>query len=160
VSFSRTLARPNYSDLAPFVLQDTTALTISQGNPNLKVTTSDNVDISLEHYFQNVGIASAGFFYKHLDDYIYASTQQQTIGTDLNRVSMPVNGDAANLYGVELAFVRQLSFLPPTLKGFTVYTNYTHVHSNATLPVRGTSMLPGQSEDLGNASMSYERRGF
>ena len=32
ISFSRTLARPNYSDLAPFILQDASALTISQGN--------------------------------------------------------------------------------------------------------------------------------
>ncbi len=66
ISFTRTLARPNYSDLAPFVLQDTSALTISKGNPDLKVTTSNNFDVSLEHYFKNVGIVSADSFYKRL----------------------------------------------------------------------------------------------
>ena len=81
VSYSRTLARPNYSDLAPFVLQDPTALTISRGNPDLKVTTSNNVDVSFEHYFQTVGVASGGFFYKKcLSDYSYQTTLQQTIG--------------------------------------------------------------------------------
>jgi TonB-dependent receptor len=160
ISFSRTLARPNYSDLAPFVLQDTSALTVSQGNPNLKVTTSNNFDIALEHYFHNVGIVSAGFFYKKIHNYIYASTLQQNIGSDLYRISQPVNGDTANLYGVELTLVRQLDFLPGFLRGFSTYANYTHVHSDATLPVRGSFILPGQAKNMGNASLAYERRGF
>ncbi|MEP7343090.1 MAG: TonB-dependent receptor [Acidobacteriota bacterium] len=159
ISFSRTLARPNYNDLAPFTLQDTTGLTISKGNPALNVTTSNNFDISLEHYFQNVGIVSGGFFYKHLSDYIYPVTAQQTIGADVYRVTQPVNGDKANLYGVELTLVRQLDFLPNLLKGFSIYANYTHVHSDAILP-RGDFILPSQASDMGNASLSYLRKGF
>jgi TonB-dependent receptor len=159
ISFNRTLARPNYNDLAPFVLQDTTALTISKGNPELKVTTSNNFDASLEHYFQNVGIVSGGFFYKHLNDYAYSNTAQQTIGTDVYRATQPVNGDKANLYGVELTLVRQLDFLPGFLKGFNMYANYTHVHSDAILP-RGESILPSQASDMGNASLAYQRKGF
>jgi TonB-dependent receptor len=159
VSFSRTLARPNYNDLAPFVLQDTTGLTISRGNPDLKVTTSNNFDVSLEHYFQNVGIASAGFFYKNLDNYIYATTVQQTVGSDIYRVTQPVNGSSASLRGLELTLVRQLDFLPSALRGFSTYANYTRVSSSATL-ARGSSILPGQASHMGNASMSYERKGF
>ncbi|HEY7182056.1 MAG TPA: TonB-dependent receptor [Blastocatellia bacterium] len=159
ISFTRTLARPNYSDLAPFILQDTTALTISRGNPALKVTTSNNADISLEHYFQNVGVVSGDIFYKHLDNYIYSGVAQQTIGADLYRVTQPVNGDKANLFGVELSLVRQLDFLPGFLKGFSIYTNYTHVHSDAILP-RGSFILPSQASDMGNASLSYQRKGF
>ena len=156
ISFSRTLARPNYNDLAPFVLQDVTGLTISKGNPELRVTTSNNLDVSLEHYFQNVGIASAGFFYKRLGNYIYATTLQQPVGADVYRVSQPVNGEAASLYGIELTLVRQLNFVPRPLKGFAVYTNFTHVHSDAALP-RGNSVLPGQASDMGNASLAYDR---
>ena len=159
VSFNRTLARPNYNDLAPFVLQDITALTISRGNPELNVTTSNNVDVSLEHYFQNVGVVSGGFFYKHLNDYIYSKTAQETIGSDVYRVTQPVNGDKASLYGVELTLVRQLDFLPGFLKGFNIYANYTHVHSDAILP-RGDFILPSQASDMGNASLSYQRKGF
>ena len=159
ISFSRSLARPNYNDLAPFVLQDTTGLTISKGNPALNVTTSNNFDASLEHYFQNVGIVSGGFFYKHLGDYIYPSTAQETIGADLYRVTQPVNGDKANLYGVELTLVRQLDFLPSFLQGFNIYANYTHVHSDAILP-RGKFILPSQASDMGNASLAYQRKGF
>ncbi|HEY6806379.1 MAG TPA: TonB-dependent receptor [Pyrinomonadaceae bacterium] len=159
ISFSRTLARPNYSDLAPFVLQDTTALTISKGNPDLNVTTSNNFDASIEHYFQNVGIASAGFFYKHLDDYIFPTTVNQTIGSDVYRVSQPINGDSANLYGLEFTLVRQLDFLPSVFKDFDVYANYTHVHSNAILP-RGEFILPSQASNMGNLAFGYQRKGF
>ena len=159
VSYSRTLARRNYNDLAPYLLQDTTALTISKGNPELKVTTSNNVDVSLEHYFQSVGVASGGFFYKNLSNYLYQSTQQQTIGADIYRVTQPINGDKANLYGLEVTLVRQLAFLPSALRGFGLYTNYTRVHSDAVLP-RGSSILPGQAANMGNASLTYERKGF
>ncbi len=159
ISFTRTLARPNYNDLAPFILQDTTALTISKGNPELKVTTSNNIDVSLERYFQNVGVVSGDFFYKRLDDYAYSITLQQTIGADLYRVTQPVNGDRANLYGVELTLVRRLDFLPGFLKGFDVYANYTRAHSDAILP-RGAFILPNQASDMGNASLGYQRKGF
>jgi TonB-dependent receptor len=159
ISFNRTLARPNYNDLAPFILQDTTALTISKGNPALKVTTSNNADVSLEHYFQNVGVVSGGFFFKRLRDYAYSSTLQQTIGADLYRVTQPVNGDKASLYGVELTLVRRLDFLPGFLKDFNIYANYAHAHSDAFLP-RGNFILPSQASDMGNASLAYQLKGF
>ena len=134
-------------------------MSISKGHPTLKVTTSTNFDIALEHYFQNVGIVSGGFFYKRLGNYIYSTTQQQTVGTDLYRVTQPVNGDKANLYGMELTLVRQLDFLPKLMKGFSTYANYTHTHSDAMLP-RGPFVLPSQANDMGNASLAYERKGF
>ena len=159
VSFSRSLARPNYGDLAPYVLQDTSALTISRGNPNLKVTTSSNFDAAVEHYFWNVGVVSAGFFYKAPDNYIYATTSQEPVGTDLYRITQPVNGQDAHLYGFETSLVRDLDFLPKPLTGFNLYANYTHVKSDAILP-RGEFVLPGQAKDMGNASLSYSRKGF
>lgn len=159
ISFSRSLARPNYNDLAPFVLQDTTGLTISRGNPDLNVTTATNFDVSVEHYFQNVGIVSGGFFYKHLNDYIYSATSQETFGTDLYRITQPINGEKANLYGLELNLVRQMDFLPGYLKGINLYANYTHVKSNATLP-RGEFILPSQASDMGNVALGYGLKGF
>src|SRR5262249_45314761 len=110
-------------------------------------------------YFQNVGILSGGFFYKNLHNYIYANTLQQTIGSDLYRITQPVNGGNANLYGVELNLGAQLDFLPQIPRGFLTYANYTHVHSDATLP-RGSFILPGQAKNMGNASLAYERHGF
>ncbi len=115
--------------------------------------------MSLEHYFQNVGIAAAGFFYKRLGDYIYSTTVQQTVGSDLYRITQPVNGEHASLYGFEFTLVRQLDFLPTVFRGFSTYANYTHVHSDARLP-RGNFILPGQAENMGNASLAYERKGF
>src|SRR5262249_30568403 len=100
-----------------------------------------------------------GFFYKRLDNYIYANTVQQTIGTDVYRVTAPVNGDTANLYGVEFTVVRKLNVLPGALNGISIYGNYTRVHSDAKLP-RGNFILPGQAENMGNGSVGYEKKGF
>ncbi|HJZ81928.1 MAG TPA: hypothetical protein VKD91_16340, partial [Pyrinomonadaceae bacterium] len=45
------------------------------------------------------------------------------------------------------------------LKGFDIYANYTHAHSDAVLP-RGDFILPSQASDMGNASLAYQRKGF
>ncbi|MEI9811767.1 MAG: TonB-dependent receptor [Acidobacteriota bacterium] len=161
VSFNRSLARPNYSDLAPFVLQDNTALTVSRGNPDLKVTTSNNFDASVEHYFKNVGIAAVGYFYKNLGNYIYMTTTQSTLngGSDLYRITQPINGQSAHLQGVEFTLSRNLDFLPSVFRNLSTYANYTHVTSEATLP-RGKSILPGQASNMGNVSLAFNRWGF
>ncbi|MBX3300055.1 MAG: TonB-dependent receptor [Acidobacteria bacterium] len=159
ISYSRSLARPNYNSLAPFQLQDTSALTINRGNPELKVTNADNFDVSVERYFKSVGVMSAGFFYKRLTNYIYTATEQQTIGTDLYRITQPINGAAANLYGAEFSLVRRLDFLPGVLKDIDVYANYTWTRSNATLP-RGKFQLPSQASNMGNVAVGYTRSGF
>jgi len=94
-----------------------------------------------------------------LADYIFSSTSLESVGSDVYRVTQPINGDTARLYGLEFTLVRQLDFLPGFLKDFDVYANYTHVHSNANLP-RGEFLLPSQAANMGNASIGYQRKGF
>lgn len=159
-SFSRTLARPNFGDLAPFVSQTVSDLRISKGNPTLKTTTSNNGDISIERYFDSVGIASAGVFYKDLSDYIFMSVGSQLIGADTYTVSQPNNGNSATLYGFEATFTKQLRFLPGALSGIGLYTNYTHIHSGALLPNGRGLSLPGQAETMGNAAIYFEKYGL
>jgi TonB-dependent receptor len=159
-SFSRTLARPNFGDLAPFVSQTVSDLRISKGNPTLKTTTSNNVDIAVERYFDTVGIASIGGFYKDLSNYIFQATSTQLIGTDTYTVTQPQNGYSASLYGLEATFTKQFRFLPGPLSGIGVYTNYTRIHSGALLPNGRGISLPGQARNMGNAALFYEKYGF
>ena len=128
---------------------------IQRGNSALKPTTSNNLDLLVEHYFQSVGVVSGGVFYKRLDDYIYPSV------FDEDGVRRRVRGDAAaqrrvrrRLWGLELAFQNQLRFLPAPLDGLGVYANYTWTDSSATLPGREgeDATLPGQSAHVGNVS--------
>src|SRR5262249_24083924 len=82
VALTRSLARPDYYDTVPYQALDqtTTPPSATFGNADLKPTTSWNVDVLGEHYFKTVGVVSAGFFYKHLTDYIYLFQFNQDVG--------------------------------------------------------------------------------
>ena len=159
-AITRSLARPNYYDTVPYHAQDEAAATVSLGNPDLQPTDSWNVDVLAERYLSTVGVVSAGYFYKHLRNYIYVYTFNEAIDGLPYTATQPQNGDAATVQGVELALQNQLSFLPPALKGIGVYANYTFTDSDAAIPGHEGSRLPGQSRHVGNVAVSYERFGF
>lgn len=160
-ALTRSLARPNYYDLVPSSSRDDSASSITVGNPDLRPTKSWNVDLMAEHYFKSVGVVSAGFFYKHLDDYIYTYTFSQTLNGTQYQTTQPRNGDAASIVGFELALQNQLTFLPKPFDGLGVYANYTYADSTAYFPQHpGESTLPGQSKHVGNVALSYEKGGF
>ena len=156
---TRTLARPNYYDTIPYRAQDDNASTVALGNPDLRPTTSWNVDVLAEKYVKSVGVMSAGVFYKSLKDYIYAYTLQQIINGAQYQVTEPLNGDTATLTGFELALQNQLRFLPSPFDGIGVYANYTWTDSTAKFPNHlGDSTLPGQSRHVGNSRCRAEAR--
>ena len=78
VSYSKTIARPDYNNL--FASQSATAPNRptalggvtggTQGNPDLLPLISDNFDVSLEWYFAPTSYVSAGFFYKKVKNFV------------------------------------------------------------------------------------------
>ena len=159
--FTRTLARPNYYDLVPYQLVFQEDAEIARGNSTLKPTVSNNVDVLLERYFESVGVLSGGVFYKRLTDYIFPFRFQEANFGDLYEVTQPRNGDAASLWGMELAFQNRFAFLPAPLDGLGLYGNYTWTDSSARFPDRDEdSTLPGQSAHVGNVALWYEKAGF
>lgn len=160
-AYTRTIARPNYVDLVPYQLVFQEDSEIERGNSALKPTTSDNVDLLLERYFQSVGVISGGVFYKRMKDYIFTFHFKEQAFGDLYDISQPQNGETATLWGAELAYQNQLRFLPSPFDGLGLYANYTWTDSTAKYPERATdSTLPGQSKHLGNLSVWYEKYGF
>jgi TonB-dependent receptor len=161
LALTRSFSRPNLYDLVPYYAQNDSDNTISMGNENLKPTTSWNIDLMAEHYFKSVGVVSAGLFYKNMPDYIYNFVYDQTINGVIYKTTQPLNGEAAQIRGFEVAVQNQLAFLPSPLNGFGIYANYTFSDSTATFPSHpGTSSLPGQSRHVGNLAVSYEKGGF
>jgi len=157
---TRSMSRPNFFDLAPHTFIDNRKERIKSGNPDLVPTTSINLDLMGSHYFQSIGIVSAGFFYKDLKDIIFDTRTHLTSGEFAGyELRTTVNGGNANLYGFELTWQQELSFLPGFLSGFGIYSNYTHTWSNANLQGR-EGVIPGQSGDIGNLSLSYEMSRF
>ncbi|MDN5200351.1 TonB-dependent receptor [Fulvivirgaceae bacterium BMA10] len=162
LAWTNTLARPNYFDLVPFAEFSPDDEELVRGNPALQPTKSMNFDLMAENYFKSIGLISAGAFYKDIDDFIYERVIENfndpVYGSDLE-FTTPENGGTAEVYGFEIAFQRQLDFLPGFWKGFGVYFNYTNTQSS-TEGVQGREgedlPLTGTAENMLNASLSYE----
>lgn len=155
------IARANFFDLVPYLWISNEDLSISRGNSNLDPTHSWNVDLMAEHYFRSIGVLSAGFFYKKLTNIIYDRIHTEETGTFAGfEITEPVNGGGAKLYGAEVNWQQQLTFLPGPLAGLGIYANYTYSKSEADLSFREWTTLPGQAGDVGNLALSYDRYGI
>jgi TonB-dependent receptor len=160
LALTSTLSRPDYYDLAPKNEIDYKRERIRAGNPDLEPTTSTNIDLMAEHYLSGIGTVSASMFYKDLKDIIFERTDDIEEGTWAGfEIEHAVNGGEATLYGVELNWQQELTFLPGLLSGFGLYVNYTHTWADADLTDR-SGFLPGQAGDAGNVAVSYENGPF
>ena len=148
VVYSRGLARPNIGDLVPATTKDqnqTPYPTVATGNSKLVPTQSDNFDILVEHYFSQLGILQAGYFYKNLTDPIYpvatlayyngnSFCTQGGAGCQQWQVAQSINGPNAHIQGIEAQWEQRFSFLPGLLGGFGINANYSHTTSQVTFP--------------------------
>jgi TonB-dependent receptor len=166
LAVTKTLARPNFFDLVPFLSVNPDDEEIRQGNPDLKTTTAWNIDAMFEHYFVGVGVASGGFFYKSLDNIIFelrGDIENPTSPYDGWEFRGPVNGGKATLTGFEVNWQQQFTFLPGMWAGIGIYANYTRIWAKSDLieeTREGVDALPGQSGNVGNLALSYEWGGL
>ena len=178
---TRGIARPKYYDLVPYFNVNPNDNELSVGNSKLEPIRSWNVDVMAEKYFKSIGLVSAGVFYKKLDQFYYTyrddNYSRAKFAADFPTVTNPVgvgedwqftqsrNGSGVNVLGFEVAFQRQLDFLPGFWKGFGIYTNYTYTHSKTDgfynldgELIRNDVTLPGTAPHMFNASLSYENK--
>ncbi|NRF40075.1 TonB-dependent receptor [Pedobacter foliorum] len=161
---TRSLSRPGYYDLVPWQEVEPRRKRMKMGNPELDQATSTNVDFIFEHYLKSLGLLSGGIFYKNIENYIYQSIYTQQGGQfDKYQVTQTVNGANAHVYGYEIAWQQQLTFLPGFLNGLGIYGNFTQIQSKFKVPgivSERTVRLPSMRPKVGNASLSYEKYGF
>jgi TonB-dependent receptor len=124
VSYSRTLARPDYGNL--FASESAngpnrpTALgrsaTGTTGNPGLKPLISDNFDVSLEWYFDRSSYISAGFFYKKVKNFLGTGT----FDSELFGLRDPSSGAAGSRSGIALDELNSLGAIFNDVNLFTM----------------------------------------
>lgn len=168
-AYTRSFIRPAFGDMTPGTSVDNTKtpMAISQGNPELNPTFSDNYDMMGEHYFDNVGIISGGVFYKNITDVVFTDISMQNVnGTDF-LVTQAKNLNNAKLFGFEAGINKRFDFLKGFWSGFGTEFNYTYIDSKVNVS-RGTgsnivldkTSLPNQSRHLFNAILFYEHDRF
>jgi TonB-dependent receptor len=168
-AFTWSYARPNFDAIVPSRSISQQDQEITQGNPSIKPASSFNIDILGERYFTNIGILSGGIFHKRINDFNFASLQRVQGGAyDGFFLQSTANGDVATLWGFELNWQQNFTFLPGVLSGLGIYANYTYTYSDAAIQ-RGDDpsaltkekiTLPGQADHIFNAALSYNKGKF
>lgn len=147
-SVARVMARPKASQLRPGLVikaTNSTNVTGRGGNPYLSPTLATQYDASFEWYFGDTGMVSAAVFYKDISTFIVDGVQHEIIpcpdGTSVDDcavidgldipITRPYNGSGGSIYGVEVSWQQDFTFLPGELKNFGAIVNYTYANSDA-----------------------------
>jgi iron complex outermembrane recepter protein len=134
-SYSTSYLRPDLLQLVPAVAVNTVTQTVTIGNPDLRPEMAETIDLKLEYYTKNNGIASVTVFRRWNKDRI---TTQSIRGGDLVEntpdngfdglyggyaILAPRNNGTAVFDGLEFDFRQRLSFLPGFWRGLTTRGN-------------------------------------
>ncbi len=157
LSATRTVARPQLRELAPFVFTDFLGAREVLGNPALERTRIANFDARVE-FFPRVGeVLALSVFHKEFEKPI----ETFIIPTSRGVVSYQNAKGAVNT-GLELEGRKALDFIRPWLSEFSLLANVTFVRSRVELdPSQGgiqTSVerpLAGQSPFVVNFALDY-----
>jgi iron complex outermembrane receptor protein len=166
---ARVIAFPNTVDLnsgvtlannAVFVGGVQTQLgTGTGGAPDLDPFKADQVDLSAEYYFGEDALFSLGLFYKDVSTFIIQQQSPETYGGVNYLVNRKVNGEGAEVQGVEALVQLPFYFLPGAFDGFGVIASYSYIDS--TTPIKDvagrTLPLPGLSPNNVNFVGYYEK---
>lgn len=175
----RSLVRPGFSQIAPrFATEqnDDNEVEGEFGNPALDPYEAWNLDLGVDYYFAGNGAVSLGVFYKDVSNYIvdveFESEDEDNLltfnGIAFNEAVIPLNGDSAEIFGVEAGFAMQWDMLPAPFDGIITQANYTFTDASGEVPGGGVDMLgaigetrtislPTTSEHTFNGVLGYEK---
>ena len=152
---ARVIAFPNTADLNNG-LQLFGDLGGQGGSPDLDPFLANQFDASIEYYFNEGSIVSAGVFLKDVDTFIIQDGQEQNIGGDIYTIQRKVNGEGAEASGLELLYQQQF------LEYFGIQATYSYIDSSTPIvDDNGRELpLPGLSENNINFITYFENESF
>lgn len=151
LSLSRTITRPSFVEMAPFLYQESFGGAQIRGNASLQNGYNYNVDLKYEFFAEkNTDMFSVTAYFKYLDNPI-ERTQRLSGGATEHSFQNADNGLAA---GVEVEFRKEI------VKNLAVSANASYMYTNVILPEGGAytnqqRSLQGASPYLVNADISY-----
>ena len=153
MSLSRTVTRPSFIEMAPFLYQESYGSAQIRGNEELQNGYNYNFDLRYERFGQNGDMLSATVYYKFLDNPIERIQKLQG-GATMHSFQ---NADQGMATGVELEFRKQL------VRDLRLGANVSYMYTNVKLPEGGAytnkdRSLQGASPILLNADLTYSPR--
>lgn len=117
LSYGRSINRPSFFEIVPYNILNEDYK--ERGNPDLKHTVADNIDLRYEFFPKPNEQIMVGVFYKNIKNPIEYGLK--TSGQDV--YYMPDNFGTASNYGVEIDVTKYF------FKYFGIKANYTYTHS-------------------------------
>ena len=154
-TYSRTLARPNLREIAPFVSFDPLEKFFYNGNVNLTRTLVDNLDLRWEWFPQAGELLALSGYYKKFEDPI----SLQYIRSSNPEVKY-FNVDKADLFGFELEVRKNLGFIAGFLRNVSLNGNFSIIESSVDV-IDQTGLEPenrpfqGQAPYIVNVALAY-----
>ena len=149
-AFSRTVTRPSFIEMAPFLYQESYGSTQIRGNADLQNGYNYNIDLRYELFEKNGDMLSITAYYKHLKAPI-ERVQTLSGGSAVHSFRNADNGMAT---GVEIEFRKEI------VKDLRFGVNGSYMYTNVKLPEGGAytnsqRALQGASPYLANADLTY-----
>ena len=167
ISYSKTLARPSFREISPTNWYDfQTALTFV-GNPNLKRSLINNIDMRFEKYLSGAGLISLSGFYKKFNNPIEQVMNPQAQNTELSWR----NVDEATVLGIEFEYKKKIildeaEYLNIGFNGSIIHSE-TEIDSLELILIRAfdpnhasTRPMYGQSPYIVNFYSQYQKLGW
>lgn len=149
-AFSRTVTRPSFIEMAPFLYQESYGSAQIRGNADLQNGYNYNIDLRYELFEKNGDMLSITAYYKHLKAPI-ERVQTLSGGSAVHSFRNADNGMAT---GVEIEFRKEI------VKDLRFSVNGSYMYTNVKLPEGGAytnsqRALQGASPYLANADLTY-----
>ena len=164
LSYSQTIARPSFRELAGYRSYDPILDTLLDGNPNLRMSAIQNYDLRWEWFPRPGELLGVSLFYKDLKNAI----ERRFVTIDAEIITF-ANRETANVIGIELEARKNLDLLDPLLNFFSIGANLSLIQSgvaltgeelSAKLPrvpgTKSTRSLYDQSPYILNLDLSYD----
>lgn len=158
IGYGRTVNRPEFRELAPFLFYDYELEAGLVGNSNLVTATINNFDLRYELYPRNGEVFSIGAFYKR---FIKPIENRTIITTEQPQFTF-INADGATNYGLELEFRKSLRGITNSyfIDRFSINANGSLIFSQVDLGNQAGAndrlrALQGQSPYIVNFALYY-----
>jgi outer membrane receptor protein involved in Fe transport len=161
---TKTIARPNFREIADYTSFEFVGDFVYIGNPNLRRTTIKNYDLRWEWFPRRGEIVAVSVFHKEMTDPIERGVFSIVNSGELQYQNAP----RGEVTGIEFEARKNLAFLSERLRGVSGGFNYTWVESKVDITAAelaliriyepgapATRELTGQSPYIVNFDLTY-----
>lgn len=167
-AFSKTVARPTFRELAPYISFEFVGDYLFKGNPELERTLITNYDLRWEWFMKPGELVALSAFYKVFKNPIEGFIDPKfSDDTSLRSVK---NVDEGRVAGIEIEARKGLGFIHKSISGLKFGSNLSFVQSEVNVPEEDreekrnngdpdpdkTRPFPGQSPYLFNVNLTYD----